>query len=116
MSRDVDVVDAAIGATLRRVRTHHGMSLETVGHSIGVTYQQVQKYETGANRVSARNLYLLARFFQLEFVAFYDGLDVAAPAPEDRIVSNQLARIQAGDPEMAKTLMDLINALAARKQ
>lgn len=55
-----DPLDVTIGSNLRSVRTHRRMSLEELGRRLGVTYQQIQKYETGKNRMSAATLHRAA--------------------------------------------------------
>lgn len=56
LNLDRDPVDVAIGTRLRVNRTARRMSLETLGKALGLTYQQVQKYESGANRLSCSTL------------------------------------------------------------
>lgn len=56
-----DQIDIEVGAALRRIRLHRGLSQSDLGQAIGVTFQQIQKYERGANRVSASMLVKAAR-------------------------------------------------------
>ena len=53
-------VDTIVGERIRRRRILAGLTQDQLGEALGVSYQQIQKYETGANRVSAGRLYLLA--------------------------------------------------------
>lgn len=69
-----------IGARIRRRRTELGLTQEQLGQALGVSYQQVQKYETAANRVSAGRLYELARECAVDVTYFFDGLDPNSPA------------------------------------
>lgn len=64
-----------IGARIRKRRTELGMTQEQLGHALGVSYQQIQKYETAANRVSAGRLYELARECRVDIAYFFDGIE-----------------------------------------
>jgi transcriptional regulator with XRE-family HTH domain len=63
--RDADKLDVEIGGRLRQARKARGLSQTQLGESIGVTFQQVQKYERGANRISSSALILLSRALQV---------------------------------------------------
>jgi transcriptional regulator with XRE-family HTH domain len=69
-------VDAYVGERLRSCRTLAGLSQTQLGEGIGVTFQQVQKYENGANRISAGTLYALSRVLGVPVSYFFEGLDV----------------------------------------
>lgn len=76
-------VDVHVGARIRQRRTILGMSQEKLGDALRLTFQQVQKYERGTNRVSASRLYDLCRVFKVSPDYFFDGLPsfgTAAPA------------------------------------
>lgn len=70
-------VDVHVGSRLRLRRTLLGMSQEKLGHAIGLTFQQVQKYERGANRIGASRLYELSRALDVSVGFFFDELDPA---------------------------------------
>ncbi|MEM7046627.1 MAG: helix-turn-helix transcriptional regulator [Pseudomonadota bacterium] len=67
--------DVYVGARLRLGRTLLGMSQEALAQAIGVTFQQVQKYERGTNRISAGRLYRLSKILSTDVEYFFDGLD-----------------------------------------
>jgi transcriptional regulator with XRE-family HTH domain len=67
-------VDAAVGARIRHLRLRSKLSQTEVGKQIGVSFQQVQKYENGSNRVSAGRLAQLARLFGMPVTAFYSEI------------------------------------------
>ena len=73
-------VDAAVGARIRNLRLRSGLSQTEVGEQVGVSFQQIQKYEKGTNRVSAGRLAQLAKLFGVSIAAFYS--EVAAHLPE----------------------------------
>ncbi len=73
-------VDVHVGARLRVRRTLLGMSQTTLGEAIGLSFQQVQKYERGANRISASRLYDLSRLLDVPIQHFFDDMPAAAAA------------------------------------
>jgi len=79
-------IDIEIGRRLRILRMGLGISQQQLGQSLAVTFQQVQKYESGNNRISAANLYRAAHALDLPVVEFYAGLPPtttnAAPVSE----------------------------------
>ena len=72
--------DAHIGARLREARTLSGLSQSALGDQIGLTFQQIQKYEKGANRISASRLLALSRHLGVPLSFFFDGLGASGPA------------------------------------
>lgn len=87
-----ETIDRYLGARLRQLRKQHQMSLQTCGDILDVTYQQVQKYETGVNRLSVTSLVHLGRSFGIAPASFFDGLDAASlsgePNPHVRDISD----------------------------
>lgn len=73
-------LDAYIGARVRMRRLMLNMSREALSGKLGVTFQQVQKYEKGLNRISASRLFELAQALRVPIGYFYDGLDGVEPA------------------------------------
>src|SRR5579864_5254245 len=74
-------VDVHVGGRVRLRRTLLGMSQEKLGEAIGLTFQQVQKYERGANRIGASRLWDLSRVLDCPVSFFFDDVDpVRAPA------------------------------------
>lgn len=72
-----DIVDKHVGKQLRNRRTLLGFSQEKLAESVGVTFQQVQKYERGANRVSASRLFSFSKILEVSIDYFYEGLENA---------------------------------------
>lgn len=68
------LVDIHVGARLRLRRKAMGLSQTQLADSVGITFQQLQKYERGANRVSASKLYGMAVTLQTSVAWFFDGL------------------------------------------
>jgi transcriptional regulator with XRE-family HTH domain len=67
-------IDVHVGARIRLRRTLLGMSQEQLGEALGLTFQQVQKYERGANRVSASRLFDLSRVADVPISFFFDDM------------------------------------------
>ena len=67
-------VDLHVGARIRLRRKILGVSQERLADALGLTFQQVQKYERGANRVSASKLYEIAATLQTQIAYFFEGL------------------------------------------
>ncbi len=78
--KGIGPVDVHAGARLRQRRTLLGMSQTTLGDAIGITFQQVQKYERGANRISASRLFDLSRVLDLPIEHFFDDMPTAVAA------------------------------------
>lgn len=82
-------IDTHVGARVRLRRTLLGMSQEKLGEAIGTTFQQVQKYEKGANRIGCSRLYDLARVLDVPLAYFFDDMAEA-------VAANSPARLMAG--------------------
>ncbi len=74
-------VDVHIGQRLRQRRTMMGLSQESVARAVGITFQQVQKYEKGSNAMNAGRLYEFASFMNVPVAYFFDGLDQSSASP-----------------------------------
>jgi transcriptional regulator with XRE-family HTH domain len=129
--RDPNFVDRHVGNRVRMRRLLVGMSQEKLGELLGITFQQVQKYEKGSNRVSASRLYQIARVLGVPVQFFYDelkdddgptgfaeseGADAIAGALQspDGV---QIARIFSAttDPEKRKLILNAVKLLADYK-
>jgi transcriptional regulator with XRE-family HTH domain len=85
-------VDLHVGARIRMRRRLRGVSQEKLADALGLTFQQIQKYERGANRVSASKLYEIAATLQSPVAYFFEGL-------ADPTETKASAAGQAGNPE-----------------
>ena len=70
-----DPIDAHVGSRLRTHRMSLRISQTKLGNELGVTFQQIQKYENGTNRLGASNLYKSAKFLGVGVDYFFEGLD-----------------------------------------
>lgn len=81
-------VDLHVGGRIRTRRKLLGVSQEVLAHDLGLTFQQVQKYERGANRVSASKLYEIAKSLQCGIGHFFDGLPDPASASAELLADS----------------------------
>ncbi len=72
--RDPNYIDVHVGSRLRMRRQIISMSQEKLGELLGITFQQVQKYEKGTNRISASRLYYAAKILGVPVQAFFEDL------------------------------------------
>ena len=73
--RGPDPVDLHVGAQVRARRVLLGLSQEKLAEGLGVTFQQVQKYERGSNRISASRLYSMTQILDVPITYFFEGVD-----------------------------------------
>ncbi len=127
-------VDVHVGARVRVRRTLLGMSQTKLGEAIGLTFQQVQKYESGANRISASRLFDLSRLLDVPIQYFFDDMPTAVaasspaqgggkakkppsyePDPMARRETMELVRAhyKISDPQIRKRLFELAKAAGA---
>ena len=97
--RRASAVDVHVGGRIRIRRRLIGMSQEALAQALGLTFQQVQKYERGSNRVSASKLYATAKVLEVPVHYFFDGLS-DAPASEARH-DGGAGGVEAGAPAKA---------------
>ncbi|NRB05402.1 MAG: helix-turn-helix transcriptional regulator [Rhodobacteraceae bacterium] len=84
-------VDVHVGKRIRQRRWLIGMTQQKLADLVGIKFQQIQKYETGANRVSASRLWDIGQAMSVPVSFFFEGLSVDDMAPEgDATVPNDL--------------------------
>ncbi|MGD0143510.1 MAG: helix-turn-helix transcriptional regulator [Rhizomicrobium sp.] len=77
---DGSEVDRHVGERIRRRRAEMGLTQEDLGRVLEISYQQIQKYETGANRISAGRLFEVASALSADVAYFFDGYAGSKPA------------------------------------
>jgi transcriptional regulator with XRE-family HTH domain len=111
-----DPIDIYVGSRLRERRVSLGMSQTVLADRLGLTFQQVQKYERGANRLSASALWRAADAVDVPVSYFFDGLSqghaVAADDQLDVIVLKLTQKIRKLDPSVREKLSALIAVLS----
>lgn len=118
-------VDEHVGKRLKQLRTSRGLSQSVVAEALGLTFQQVQKYERGTNRISASKLYDAAMLLGVTIESFYEGLpmsegrsadaDVIAQVATDADVSRLVRLFQSSPPRARRQILALIEVLANEK-
>ncbi len=130
-------VDVYVGKRLRMRRTILGMSQEAIGTAIGVTFQQVQKYERGINRMGSSRLYDFSKILGIPVSYFFEGYDaqegVSVPAfaggmaeegtnfEHEKLTSRETlemmrAYYRISDPQVRKKVFDLVKSLADKHE
>lgn len=100
-------IDIHVGQRLRLRRTLLGLSQETLGEAVGITFQQLQKYERGANRISASRLFNLSQVLGVPVTFFFDDL----PAAESTLVpDDQPSETQEFESMARRETLELVRA------
>ncbi|KAA3531684.1 XRE family transcriptional regulator [Agrobacterium tumefaciens] len=124
-------IDIHVGSRIRLRRTMLGMSQEKLGESLGITFQQIQKYEKGTNRVGASRLQNISAILNVPVSFFFEdapgdqavGTTGMAEASSSNYVVDFLssaeglqlnrAFVKIADPKVRRRLVDLVKSLAA---
>ena len=83
-------VDIHVGSVIRKLRRDAGMTQQQLADMVGIKFQQIQKYETGANRVSASRLWEISRALSVPISRFFEDFD--ASLVPDRAAGNETYR------------------------
>jgi transcriptional regulator with XRE-family HTH domain len=129
VTKKASLVDIHVGLRIRAARLGAGLSQERLGTALGVTFQQVQKYEKGANRVGAGRLSDIARVLSVPVSYFFENdaadshpatlnegfndVTVALSTTEGMRIARALARIP--DAETRRRIADLLEAMIERE-
>lgn len=100
---DLKGIDKTVGAQVRLRRITLGLSQEEVSGRMALTFQQLQKYEHGANRISASRLYQLAAILQVPVSFFFTGLAEPATA-HDGVGSGESPSLESGVMKRRRTI------------
>ena len=110
-------VDIYVGGRFRSLRTMRSLSQTEIAEKLGVSFQQVQKYEKGTNRISASKLYKISRILNVQPNYFFEGLQDDDAEAAESPMSPKAARIvgyfeSIRSDEAKGRLYDLIRAMA----
>src|ERR1022692_3214674 len=103
MTENIRPVDRSVGRRVRILRVSRGLSQSALASQLGLTFQQLQKYEKGTNRISASKLHDIAHILGVEVVSFFE--DASDPARLANIVDSDMPR--RGDLQIAQKLSAL---------
>ena len=126
--KQANPIDAQVGNRLRLRRMMIGMSQERLGELLGLTFQQVQKYEKGVNRIGAGRLFEIARILGVPIFYFYESVseqlanapgftETESPPVLEFVSSGEglqlsLAYMRIKDPKVRKRVLDLVKSLS----
>jgi transcriptional regulator with XRE-family HTH domain len=127
-------IDKHVGSRVRMRRMMLSMSQEKLGNSLGLTFQQVQKYEKGTNRIGASRLQQISHILQVPVAFFFEGApnvggprgDSLSEAPSPAYVSDFLATsdglaltkafVRISDSKLRRRIVDLVEQIAVDKR
>jgi len=128
-------IDKHVGSRVRMRRMMLGMSQEKLGNSLGLTFQQVQKYEKGTNRIGASRLQQISHILQVPVAFFFEGapnvggatrMEGMSEAPSPAYVADFLATsdglaltkafMRIGDSKLRRRIVDLVEQIASSEK
>jgi transcriptional regulator with XRE-family HTH domain len=109
---DAHPVDIYVGKRLRLKRTLQGLSQESIGNAIGVTFQQIQKYERGINRMGASRIFDFARALGVPVSYFFEGFteESSSAHANHGMAESAAPAFQAQDPMNNRETVELMRA------
>lgn len=125
--KQANPIDAQVGNRVRLRRMLIGMSQERLGELLGLTFQQVQKYEKGVNRIGAGRLFEVSRILGVGIDYFYEGVNSqlaggfsengTSPPVMEFVSSGEglqlsLAFMKIKDPKLRKRVLDLVKQMS----
>ena len=102
-----DEIDIEIGKRLRQARVAAGLTQTELGVQLGISFQQIQKYEKGRNRIGGGRLYKIARLLGVKITYFFDGVEHLLDADAVPAGTNELAAIDNRTIRAAHVLANL---------
>ncbi len=109
-------IDVHVGARLRARRTLLGLTQMALGDAMGMTFQQLQKYEKGSNRISASRLYDISKLLDVDIGYFFDEMDQATKSESPARLSRQKSKRslrkppKSEDPLHKRETLELVRA------
>jgi transcriptional regulator with XRE-family HTH domain len=122
--RKSDPLDAMVGAKVRVFRINRGISQTALAEKLGVTFQQVQKYEKGANRIGASRLSQIATALDISIAELFEpsrekkAADIDSPfklLAEPGALRVLKAYVQTSNPAVRRAIVNLIEGIASRE-
>jgi len=118
-------VDVHVGRRIAEKRLALGYNQSDLGRALNLTFQQIQKYEKGTNRVSASKLWLISQFFKVDLAYFFDGLSgngsntgagepdgaAATPTRQSMEINSLVPRL---DLPQQKLVLELVRSMSAK--
>ncbi len=111
-------VDVHVGGRVKARRTSIGMSQKELGKHVGLTFQQIQKYEKGMNRIAASRLWRFSLILGRPISWFFEGIGKEKRKGDDLVAKRETLKFvryfSACDPDVQKHLAAMINAVAGK--
>jgi transcriptional regulator with XRE-family HTH domain len=129
--KQANAIDRLVGTRVRDRRSALGMSQEALARKLGISFQQIQKYEKGTNRISAGRLFVIAQALTTPISQFFSEVvgnrahgfaEDPAPSPTQNFVASRegqelaTAVLQIKDAKARKNLINLAKSLAAKEK
>ena len=109
-------IDVHVGSRIRGRRTLLGLSQMALAEALGVTFQQVQKYERGVNRVSSSRLFDVSRILDVPVAYFFSEMGVAVESQSPGQLNGERPEVvELGDPSARRETLELVRAYYAIK-
>ncbi|MEQ8440613.1 MAG: helix-turn-helix transcriptional regulator [Alphaproteobacteria bacterium] len=111
-------VDVHVGRRVREARAARGLSQEKLGNVLGISFQQVQKYEKGTNRIGSSRLWAIANALEVPITFFFDGMEYDVEVNEKFLprrtirMAQQIDQIE--DEKVRHQVLNLIKACATK--
>lgn len=130
MAANPDPIDVHVGSRVRLRRTLLGMSQEKLGDALGLTFQQIQKYERGANRIGSSRLFKLSQILDVPVSFFFDDMpdevekvdkgfseSPAEPFEADKLSRRETLELvrayyRITEPRVRKRMFELVKSIA----
>lgn len=107
-------VDVHVGKRVREARAIKGMSQTALGNALGISFQQVQKYEKGNNRIGASRLWDISKVLDVSTAYFFEGLENGADDDENILPRRAIERARLiesiPDESLRNSILNLITA------
>jgi transcriptional regulator with XRE-family HTH domain len=132
VQKSASPIDRHVGARVRMLRMMAHMTQEKLGEALGITFQQVQKYEKGANRISASKLQQISSILNVSVSFFFEGIPMPeqSPLPADVPSATEInefltsreglaltrAFVRIEDPKLRRRIVDLIEQIQETHQ
>ncbi|EUB96614.1 helix-turn-helix domain protein [Rhizobium sp. CF080] len=126
MSKAPNAADKEVGKRIRLYRREKKFTQPQLAHHVGITSQQLQKYESGVNRIAVGKLVEIAVALKVEMVAFFDRIPTVEPSNDNQLENPQFdftheallmstAFMSITQPMLRRRILELVQAVAAKE-
>lgn len=113
-------VDIAVGGRIKEHRIRKGLSQEELGSKVGVSFQQIQKYEKGLNRLGASRVVQLCEALDIPISAAFEGIETVKDATKENLINTEAAKVarewlNIPSPELRASVRNLMKHMGPEK-